>query len=64
MVDDLGLGEWRFDIDNDSAVDMSKALLAIHTNLPEALEKVQKAMAFVKKRQQETMAIVAKTLNQ
>lgn len=62
MVADIGLGEWLFDVDKDSQADMSQALLTIHQDLPAALKKVEKALVFVHQRQQETMAIVGKTL--
>ncbi len=62
MVRDIGLGEWLFDIDKNSSADMGKALLGIHQDLPGALKKVEKAMAFVKQHQKKTMGIVGQTL--
>ena len=62
MLRDLGVEEWLSDIDRQPAEDAIGALLAIHNDYDGAQEKVKSAMALVEKRQQETMAIVKKTL--
>ena len=62
MVRDVGLPEWLFDIDKQPAEDITAELMAIHNDFDGALEKVEKAMDFVRKRQKETMAVVKKTL--
>lgn len=62
MVEDIGLGEWRFDVDRDSSKNITQALDSIYADLPDALKKVETAMQYVRKNQKETMDIVGKTL--
>lgn len=62
MFRDIGLSEWLFDIDQSTAADWAKQLLAIHRDYPGAKEKVRKAMDFVQKRQAATMQVVRKTV--
>lgn len=63
MWKDIGLGEWLFDLDAEKdGSNMAKALLDMAADPTAARAKVDKAMAFVRKRQKETMAVVAKEL--
>ena len=62
MLEDLGVGEWLFDIDEDPVDKMIDELMEIHNNFEKAQGKVQSAMDFVHKRQNETMEIVRNTL--
>ncbi len=62
MFRDIGLADWLFDIDQSTAADWSKQLLAIHRDYPTAKEKVRKAMAFVQQRQADTMQVVRKAV--
>jgi len=58
MLRDLGIEEWLFDIDRDGVEEISRELFAIHNDLNTALGKVQKALDFISRRQQETMQVV------
>ncbi len=62
MLNDFGLGEWLFDLDEDPVEPMFKELMDIHNNFDAALDKVRSALDIVHKRQKETMAIVRQTL--
>ena len=62
MFKDIGLPEWLLEYDSTPAARMAETLFAIHDDYPAALAKVKKAMAFVEKRQADTMAVVKKTL--
>ncbi len=62
MLKDLGVPEWLFDIDKQSAEKITGAALDIHKDYDGALGKVRSALDLVRKRQAETMAIVKKTL--
>jgi len=62
MLRDLGVEEWLSDVDEDSAAKIIAPLLEIDRDYDAALGKVSKAMAFVRRRQAETMAIVRRTL--
>lgn len=63
MWRDIGLGEWLFDLDNDEEhKGIAPAVLAIAKDPAGAKAKVAKAAEFVKQRQRDTMAVVAKNL--
>lgn len=63
MWRDIGLGEWLFDLDAEKdGAGMAKVLLEMAADPAAARKKVEVAMAFVRKRQKETMAVVAKEL--
>lgn len=63
MWKDIGLGDWLFDLDAEAdEKNMARALLDMAGDPAAARGKVETAMAFVRKRQQETMAVVAKEL--
>ena len=63
MWKDIGLGEWLFDLDAEKdGSGLAKALLAMAADPAAARKKVAEAMAFVRKRQKETMAVVAREL--
>lgn len=62
MFRDIGLPEWLFDIDEASATDITRAIMTIHSNYPQAKEKVRKAMAFVAERQKSGMQVIRKNL--
>ena len=62
MLNDLGVGEWLFDIDEDTVEPMFKELMEIHNNYDAALAKVKSALDIVQKRQKETMTILRRTL--
>nr|MDQ3010869.1 polysaccharide pyruvyl transferase family protein [Acidobacteriota bacterium] len=63
MWRDIGLGDWLFDFDQEA--DLARlvpAVLAMAKDPAAAKAKTAKARAFVTKRQRETMAVVAKSL--
>ena len=62
MFKDIGLPEWLLEYDSTPAAQMAETLFAIHDDYPGALAKVKKAMAFVHRRQAETMGAVGKVL--
>lgn len=63
MWKDIGLGDWLFDLDAEKdGAGMAKALLDMAADPAAARKKVEMAMTFVRKRQKETMAVVAKEL--
>ncbi len=62
MFRDIGLGDWLFDIDQDSSADIIRALDGIATNYPRAKEKVAGAMQFVQQKQQEHMMVIRRLL--
>ncbi len=63
MWRDIGLGDWLFDFDNEAEVKrLVPAVLAMVKEPNAAKQKVAKAMTFVQRRQQETMAVLAKEL--
>ncbi|MDD4870037.1 MAG: polysaccharide pyruvyl transferase family protein [Kiritimatiellae bacterium] len=63
MWRDIGLGDWLFDMDVESDVaNITKTVLAMAKDPATALTRVSKAMEFVKQRQRETMAVLAKNL--
>jgi polysaccharide pyruvyl transferase WcaK-like protein len=55
MFDDIGLGEWLFDVDKDPADKMVSTMLKIDSHYAEAKTKTAKAMAFVQSKQSEGM---------
>jgi hypothetical protein len=63
MWRDVGLGEWLFDLDEESdGTRITAALLAIAREPASARARVEQAMEFVRRRQRETMAVMAKNL--
>ena len=63
MWRDIGLGEWLFDFDDERSIPgLTPAVLAMAQNPAAAKAKVSAAQAFVRRRQQETMAIVKEHL--
>jgi hypothetical protein len=63
MWRDIGLGEWLFDFDDEKSIPgLTPAVLAMAQNPSAAKAKVGRAQAFVRRRQEETMAIVKEHL--
>jgi polysaccharide pyruvyl transferase WcaK-like protein len=62
MFQDIGLPEWLLEFDSTPAAKMAEALFAIHDDYPAAQAKVKRAMAFVHRRQADTMQSVKKVL--
>ncbi|MCP5550970.1 MAG: polysaccharide pyruvyl transferase family protein [Akkermansiaceae bacterium] len=63
MWRDIGLGDWLFDLDNDDEVKrVVPAVLAMARDPAAAKAKAAEALAYVKKRQRETMARVGQSL--
>ncbi|WP_138991739.1 polysaccharide pyruvyl transferase family protein [Larkinella sp. C7] len=60
MFRDIGLPEWLFEVDESPASAWIDQLSKIHRDYPAAKAKAQKAMAFVQKRQSESMMAVRK----
>jgi len=63
MLEDLGVGQWLFDIDKEPAAKFTAELLAINKDFDAALATLAKAMTVVHKRQAETMAVVRKAIH-
>jgi hypothetical protein len=64
MWQDIGLGEWLFDMDNpDDVKRIVPTVLAIAKNPKSAKKKALKAKAFVLKRQKETIAVLNACMN-
>lgn len=64
MWDDIGLGDWLFDLDNEDEVEqIPDTVIAMATDIEGSREKVATAAAFVAKRQAETTGILSNTLN-
>jgi len=62
MWRDIGLGDWLFDFDRDDEIrKLAPAVLAMLRDRPATQAMVAKAREFVRARQQETMAIVARS---
>jgi hypothetical protein len=60
MWRDIGLGEWLFDMDVEADLPkVAGAVMAMVNDPVGARAKVARAQAFVRQRQQETMAVVA-----
>jgi polysaccharide pyruvyl transferase WcaK-like protein len=62
MWADIGLADWLFKVDDIQGSEIAEALRAIDADYPAAQTKLADTMAFVRRRQQATMAIVAKSL--
>lgn len=63
MWQDIGLGDWLFDLDDESQVEkVVPTVLEMAKNPERSKEKAAKARQFVEKRQAETMAVVADQL--
>jgi hypothetical protein len=61
MWRDIGLGDWLFDFDDEAQIkQLVPAVLKMIKEPEAAKNKVSKALEFVKRRQQETMAVVRK----
>src|SRR5206468_3690864 len=59
MWRDIGLGEWLFDMDDEKDLaGITSAVLGLGKEPAAAREKAAKALAFVKQRQRETMAVL------
>jgi hypothetical protein len=59
MWRDIGLGEWLFDFDDEKSIPgLTSAVLSMAKDPSAAKAKVRKAQEFVRRRQQETMALV------
>jgi hypothetical protein len=64
MWQDIGLGDWLFDLDNETDVPkIVPAVLEMATNPEAAWEKARAAREFVERRQGETMAILNRELS-
>ena len=60
MWEDIGLGEWLFDLDDESGVaEVVPTVLALARDPESARTKANRARQFVQKRQRETMARLA-----
>ena len=56
MWEDIGLGDWLFDLDDEAKVaKVVPAVLAMAKDFPAAKAKAKKARQFVKQRHRETM---------
>ncbi|MFZ4765469.1 MAG: polysaccharide pyruvyl transferase family protein [Roseimicrobium sp.] len=65
MWRDIGLGEWLFNMDEESEIPgIVPAVLAMAKDPAAAKAKAEKSRAFVEQRQKETMAIVRKSANE
>jgi hypothetical protein len=63
MWEDIGLGDWLFNLDDESDVArIVPTVLALASNQESAKVKAEKAQRFVQKRQRETMAHLASEL--
>ena len=63
MWQDIGLGEWLFDLDDEAQVKgVAPAVLAMAKDPAAAKAKAAKALEVVKKRQRETMAVLKQAL--
>jgi len=62
MLEDPGLGDWLFDIDEAPVEPMLAELMKIHNDHEAALDKMESAMDIVRRRQKETMGVVRQTL--
>lgn len=63
MWEDIGLGEWLFDFDQEEDLRrLPEAVFAMAANPDKARETAAKGRAIVEKRQRETMAVVKKEL--
>ena len=63
MWDDIGLGDWLFDLDDEAQVaGVAPAVLKMATDPDGAREKALAARTFVEKRQRETMGVLRKVL--
>lgn len=59
MWEDIGLGEWLFDLDDEAQVaKVAPTVVALAKNPEASKAKAAKAQAFVEKRQRETMAVL------
>lgn len=64
MWQDIGLGDWLFDMDDEDQVRrIVPAVLALATDPAAARAKAAEARAWVERRQRETMAVVGARLN-
>jgi len=63
MWEDIGLGDWLFNLDNeDEVANVASTVLAMAKDPAAAKAKAMKAKAFVENRQKETMAVLKKEL--
>ncbi len=63
MWEDIGLGDWLFDLDDDSRIEkIVPAVLELAQNPEAANVRAAKARQFVEQRQKETMAILKREL--
>jgi polysaccharide pyruvyl transferase WcaK-like protein len=58
MWRDLGLDEWIFEIEDTTGEQLAQTVMAIHADPAAARDYVEQAMAFVRQRQAESMAVV------
>lgn len=58
MFDDIGLGEWLFDLEMQTSDEIADALLKVHREYDEARAKASEAMKFVRQREAEAMAVI------
>ena len=63
MWEDIGLGDWLFNLDNeDEVAGVVPAVLEMARHPAAARRKAKEARAFVEKRQAETMAVLRREL--
>lgn len=58
MFDDIGLGEWLFDMETQSSDEIFDVLLAVHQQYDAAREKVAEAMKFIRQREAAAMGVI------
>ncbi len=61
---DIGLQNWLFEIEDTTAEQIATRLGEIYENLPAARQKLRRAMDYAATRQGETLALVAKRMNE
>ena len=62
MYPDLGLGDWKFELDTATGSEIAQRLLEVHANYDAALAVVKKAAASAAARQAKAMSVVKKIL--
>lgn len=58
MFDDIGLGEWLFDIEKQSSDEITEVLLKVDREYSQARAKVAKAMQWVRQSEADAMGVV------
>ncbi len=58
MYSDVGLGDWKIELESASGADLTQVLLEIHADYDGALARVNRAKSFVAEQTAKTMSIV------